>query len=294
MPLRDWNPFARRAGSEAREPPALAAALADLGRLTSARPELAPAGMSLGRVLRAAFLAPAPEPHFDADPELVLDAWRAGVPAFRAGDVPPPLDSDDLRARALAVLDALDADNPRAAPLGDALRAGRADLHAWAADALVARTDALDGVCAASGLDAALARSVLRLSLLPVLAPLAGALDALRPEGLWGRGECPGCGGPAALGESRGLEQRRRWRCGVCAADWAGDRLRCPFCGETDHRRLSYRFAEDRPDAERLCVCETCGGRLAVVATLTPLSAPGLLVAELAAVHLGLADDGGT
>ncbi len=36
----------------------------------------------------------------------------------------------------------------------------------------------------------------------------------------------------------------------------------------------------------RLVVCDSCEFRLKVVSTLGPLSAPGLLVAELATAHL--------
>ena len=295
MPLRDWNPFARPpAGARpgpAGDPPDLAAALDDLGRLGSARPELADAGRTLAAVLRAAFLPPPVVPSGDADgpdpdPDLLLAAWRAGVPAFRAGDAPPPIDADDLRSRALAVASCLSPGNPHAGPLIAALRDGRADPLAWAVDALADRADLVDAAAASAGLDPPLARSVLRLSLLPVLSARSRRLAPLRPEGAWDRGDCPHCGGPPTLGESRGLEQRRYWRCGVCAADWGGGRLRCPFCGESDHRRLHYRYAEGEENRFRLSLCDACGGGLKVVSTLKPISPPGLLVAELAAAHL--------
>jgi hypothetical protein len=269
-------------------PAALAPALADLERLCAARPELAGAGRVLGRVLLAAFrgesLDAEPAPHANAD--LIVAAWRSGVPAFRAGDSPPRLDPDDLRARAVAVCEALGGENPRAGALRDAVLARLVDLHAWAVAALGGCTNVVSEGAEALGLDDALARSVLRLALLPPLARHSAGLAGLRTEGLWARGDCPNCGGPPTLAESRGLEQRRFWRCGVCAADWPGDRLRCPFCGETDHRRLRYRFVEGEQDRERLALCDTCGEGLPVVSTLAPLSTPGLLVAELATAHL--------
>jgi hypothetical protein len=282
--LRDFNPFARR---EEPTPPALAAALSDLDRLATDRPELAAAGLSLAAVLRASFLVPPPELPVHADPSLIVAAWRAGMPAFRAGDSPPALDRDDLRARALAVLETLRAENPLARPFLKALRDGSADPHAWALEALADRPEAVDEQAGAIGVDPALARSVLRLALLPPLSRLSGALAPLRPEGLWTRGDCPHCGSPPVLAESRGLEQRRFWRCGLCAADWEGERLRCPFCGETDHRRLHYRYAEGEQDRYRLSLCDACAGRLKVISTLTPIPAPGLLVVELMTVHLG-------
>ncbi|MCA1685211.1 MAG: formate dehydrogenase accessory protein FdhE [Planctomycetia bacterium] len=291
MALRDWNPFTRR-DDPAPLPPALASALADLDRLSADRPELAGASLALSRVLRAAFLAPAPVTGLHADPELIAAAWRTGVPAFRAGDAPPALDRDDLRARATSVVESLGAGNPHALPLLKALRDGSVAPHAWALSALSDRPEAVDDQAAALGLDPSLVRSVLRLTLLASLAGLSEALAAIRPEGLWTRGHCPNCGSPPALSESRGLEQRRYWRCGVCAAGWEGERLRCPFCDETDHRRLHYRFAEGEQDRYRLALCDTCGGRLKVISTLAPIPAPGLLVAELTTLHLDATDDG--
>ena len=278
-----WNPFTKPV--EPPPSPEVSAALADLERLVAERPELAPAARSLSNVIRAAFFDPVPDGSTHADPELLHAAWRSGVPAFRAGESPPALDAGDLRSRVVAVLDVLRAGNPLAGPFLDALKAGRADPHAWA----VAWLSDL-AIDVPPDIDEALARSVLRLSMLPVLSRVSGRLAPHRPDGLWSRGDCPNCGEPPSLAESRGLEQRRYWRCGLCAADWEGGRFRCPFCGEDDHRRLSYLFAEGEQDRYRLSVCASCGGRLKVVSTLAPLSAPALLVAELATVHLDLAE----
>lgn len=291
MALRDLNPFARRKEPPPSPSPALASALSDLDRLCGDRPELAGAGRSLARVLRAAFLAPTPEIPLHADPELIAGAWRAGVPAFRAGDAPPALDPDDLRSRGLAVVEALGDVNPHAERLRAALRNGAADLSAWAIDAIEDRAKHVDGRAIELDLDPLLTRSVLRLAVLPSLAAVSSLLAAFRPEGLWTRGDCPNCGGPPVLAESRGLEQRRYWRCGLCASGWEGERLRCPFCGEKDHRNLHYQFVEGEQDRYRLALCDSCGGALKVVSTLRPISAPGLLVAELATAHLDFAEE---
>jgi hypothetical protein len=49
-------------------------------------------------------------------------------------------------------------------------------------------------------------------------------------------------------------------------------------------------FVEGEQDRFRLAICQRCGFRLKIVATLTPLSPPSLLVAELAAIHLDFID----
>ncbi len=94
------------------------------------------------------------------------------------------------------------------------------------------------------------------------------------------------------LAESRGLEQRIHLRCGLCAADWPGERLRCPSCGEVESKALHYSFVEGEQDRCRLAHCDTCLYDWKVVSTLTALSAPAMIVADLATVHLDLlADD---
>ncbi|MFO0952753.1 MAG: formate dehydrogenase accessory protein FdhE [Isosphaeraceae bacterium] len=298
MPLSDlFGHFRRRnepnaSGAARPFPPDLARALENLDRLVAERPELAPSGRTLGKVLTAAFSEPVPEPEKPhAEVDLLIQAWRAGVPAFRAGETPPAVDPDGLRRRVLGVVECLCETNPTAPALADALRSGRADPHAWAQEVLGQAQEPTAPGLDRMGLHGALAPAALRLGLLPLLEAHTRRLDGLRPDGIWTRGDCPHCGGPPSLAESRGLEQRRFWRCGVCAAGWPGDRLRCPFCDETDHRRLSYRFVEGEQDRMRLDLCETCGGRLRVVSTLRPISAPGLLVAELATAHLDALGD---
>ena len=282
--LRDRlrNPWGRREAPSS----ALVSALADIERLSRERPELAKLGRSLAGLLEAAFAGPILDARWDVDSDLLVSAWRQGVRAFRAGESPPEIDRDDLRARALAVCEVLREEDPQARALREAIRQGRLDVSSWALAELTGPSEPLGSATEAIGVDRVLARSVVRLALLPVLSRLSERLASIRPEGIWERGDCPNCGNAPALAESRGLEQGRRWRCGLCSADWAGHRLRCPFCDETDHRQLHYRFAEGEPDRYRLGLCDSCGGSLIVVATLSSLSSPGLLVAELATAHL--------
>jgi len=280
---------ASRSESRGVEPSgALATALLDLDRLVVRRPELSSVGKTLGEVLRAAFSKPAAGIPLHPEPALIVDAWRAGLPAFRAGNSAPHVPSVDLQTRALAICEVTSRENPKAVVLSKSIRDGTANLDRWATLAIAGTLETSE----IAAIDSALARSVLRLALLPALAELSERLSKLRPEFLWTRGDCPHCGGPPLLAESRGIDQRRHWRCGFCAADWRGERLRCAFCGETDHRRLHYRFVEGEQERCRLSLCESCGGGLPVVSTLGSVSAPGLLVLELETAHLdALLDD---
>ena len=90
------------------------------------------------------------------------------------------------------------------------------------------------------------------------------------------------------LAESRGLEQRISYRCGLCAADWPGERLGCPSCGEAASKALHHSFIEGEQERCRLAHCDTCLYDWKVVSTLTALSPPAMIVADLATVHLDL------
>src|SRR5262249_45021716 len=111
----------------------------------------------------------------------------------------------------------------------------------------------------------------------------------LRAGRAWEPGYCPTCGSWPLLGEFRGLEQTRWLRCGLCASEWEFARLQCPFCGTRDHRALGYLHVEGEETKCRAATCEECRGYVKMQATLFALSAPQLLVADVATLHLDLA-----
>lgn len=266
--------------------PELAPALADLDRLARDRPELASAATALGRVLSAAFGSPPrlirtfafdeTSPEYDD----VMRAWGSGGTAF--AKVSPEFDPDDLRRRSSAISEALKPDNPAAGRLVGAEIDGRA----------IARGDESGPIAVAErlGVPADLAASIARLAVLPALAGCSASLAPHRPEVLEDAAHCPHCGRLPALAESRGLEGLRFLRCGVCAASWPARRLGCVVCGEADPAAIRSLFVEGEGARHRLVVCHACGFRLKVVSTLGALSAPGILVAELAMVQLDFVD----
>lgn len=287
----DRNPLHRLLGLQREDLPAdLAAAVGDLERLGRERPALAAASAQLGAVLRAAFAPAATEgaaggqEGADVLREAVAAAARDGTPLFRVA--PPTVSDPALAGRSAAICRALGPVNRAAAPLRAAIRGGIVAPGAWARAVLAGEPGTIEAQARQSGLAPELAASVLRLALLPALAAGSAIADAMRLEGAWAGGDCPNCGSRPLLAESRGLEQRRFLRCGLCAADWPFERLRCPACGEGDHRALRWAFVEGEEDRFRLFLCDACGNRLKVVSTLSRLSPAGLLVAELATAHL--------
>ena len=284
----DPRTFLDRLGRRPKPSAELIGALADLDKLGAERPDLEVPARSLSRLLEAAFLSPDASRIVPIDLEALLRGWSEGTPAFRAH--PPELDEPGLivRARSIAkVIGSRDAQTLR-----DALRKGRIDLVSIAREVLAGRPESVAQRSAEVGVDPDLTASVLRLSLLPALSRISVAMDRARPEGAWARGDCPACGSRPLLAESRGLEQRIVYRCGLCAGDWPGGRLRCPSCGESSPNRLRYSFVDGEQERLRLARCDSCSYHWKVVSTLTPLSAPGLLVSDLASIHLDILGEG--
>jgi Protein involved in formate dehydrogenase formation len=301
-----WNPFSRSIGHDrsveraaGRWAAPLQAALADLERLIAARPELDSPGRTLARILWASFDRRAwslrTDFHLSSNGSSleingVPIAWEQRRPvlhdlALDFADVP-------LAEAALAIVRALQ-EEKRAAARGfeQSVLSAPERVAAWARWTLCGETEHLTAVLRELELDATFVESVLRVLLLPELAPLAEKVCAGLAEVKWPHGWCPLCGASPALVESRGLEERRYLRCDQCGGDWPWTRFRCPFCDETDHRRLRYQYLEGEGERYRRAICDRCGRRIKIAATLAPLSPPGLLVAELASIHLDLIDD---
>jgi FdhE protein len=248
-------------------------------------------------LLEAAFGRPAiPSlvPPLDGSNELDLirASWESGQPAV-AGLI-DRLDGATLIERLLSVCEVIRGNgSPTAEGIRSLFQRNPNSALDWAKGSLRPSPDLLEKLVASSGLklDLAQVEAALRLALLPGLADFSRRLCSLLVDATWPHGTCPVCGSAPALAESRGLTQSRHLRCDRCAADWPCGRLLCPFCGASDHRSQRYAFIEQEQDRHRLAICDACGGRLKVVATIVPLSPPGLLVAELAAAHLDFIGD---
>lgn len=281
------NLLNRLLGRPAALAPEMAAALTDLARLAQDRPTLQGPAAFLMEVLPRLFEEPVREQPPAIAAEHAARKREGGTPLLRGES--RKIDTPSFRSRWQHVCEALrHQGNVMAPPLADAIRQGKLDaatLADWLLDArlseLYARADAL-------GLDAGLTQVVLRLTLYPVLVHWRTALSASLPLAGWLRGCCPICGSQPLLGEFRGLEQIRFLRCGHCAAEWEFPRLACPFCPNRDHHGLGYVHVEGEEARCRIAVCESCRGYVKMISTLTSLTAPGLLAADVATLHLDL------
>jgi FdhE protein len=278
--LRKWF------GSRPAPPAHLTAAIEDVEKLARDRPSLHGSCKVLATLLVELFA----EPATDRPPFLAAEDAQAklsaGIPLLRAATA-VPVDQATFRRRFLAVCAALqqkDAD-----VLAGDLCKKNLDPIALLGEVLAGRPETVSMQAEALGLDPSLVATVLRLTALPELVKFAQDCGQLRQGNSWEYGYCPTCGSWPLLAEARGLEQLRFLRCGLCGTAWEGGRFRCLYCGNQDHRSLGYFHVEGEEDRLRAATCDVCRGYVKVISTLTALSLPHLLIADLGSLHLDLA-----
>jgi FdhE protein len=278
-------------GRSPRLPAEIDEALADLDRHLAARPTLAAPIALLRDVLPVLYEQPTPKSEIrnPKSEESMAAKLAAGIPLLR--DETLQIDATALRRRWLGICAAVQRhqNSDAGEALANAVTHDRLSLDELVGHVLAGRPEEIHTLADRLGLDAGLTTAVLGLALFPALDQINDALAPLRQGVRWERGNCPTCGSWPLLGEFRGLEQTRFMRCGLCAAEWEFPRLQCPFCAERDHRQLGYLSVEGEESRCRAATCDACRGYLKMVSTLTRLTGPALLVANVATVHLDLA-----
>jgi FdhE protein len=84
--------------------------------------------------------------------------------------------------------------------------------------------------------------------------------ENLRPQinySLWLKGSCPVCGHKPLAAKLRKEEGLRLLQCSLCQTQWWFLRLKCAFCGNTDHEKLQYLYLEE-DRGRRVDVCDSC------------------------------------
>jgi FdhE protein len=145
----------------------------------------------------------------------------------------------------------------------------------------------LDGITQ-EGVSLELLLTLIPYSLMPTLQAYANQLKSFVELDVWTRGNCPICGAWPALSELRGADQIRYLRCSLCGGDWAYPLLRCPYCENSDHKRLEYFFIEGEEKKYRVYVCEACKGYVKVFPALDPTPAGLLSLEDLATLHFDM------
>ena len=262
--------------------------VAQLQQLAEERPELTSPAELYAELLPKLFDVDGTHQPIIIDPEPAAKQLAFGVPLFRATH--PDLNARVIREswqKACAVLERhRDAKQPR--DLADAVSQGKVEPTTALRGLFDHGLSQLQAQLRSIGLDEMLGITVLRLCALPLLQQLTGSLESLVSRSRWSHGYCPVCGSVPLLAEMRGLDQTRWLRCGLCATGWQIDRIFCPFCAGRDHKQLQVFYVEGEEQKRWIAACDACGSYVKSRATLTPLKACELLVAEVELFHLDL------
>jgi len=117
-------------------------------------------------------------------------------------------------------------------------------------------TKTLAGAERGEAADTTLAEAAADLALRPYLEWAAAQLLDSIDLAAWKHGSCPICGGEPDFASLDTESGARRLLCSRCTTEWTYRRVGCPFCGTSDHTKISYHPSED--GAYRLYVCEEC------------------------------------
>ena len=103
---------------------------------------------------------------------------------------------------------------------------------------------------------------------------------------IWLRGYCPLCGSLPQMSELKG-EGKRYFLCSFCNFEWSSERLRCPFCENTDHKKLHYLYAEGQ-EAYRVDLCDKCKKYTKTVDSRKLDYEPDLNLEDIITIHLDI------
>jgi FdhE protein len=102
----------------------------------------------------------------------------------------------------------------------------------------------------------------------------------------WLRGYCPVCGSPPQISLLKD-EGQRFCLCSFCGFEWPSERLKCPFCENTDHNKLHYFYAEGQ-EARRVDLCDNCHQYIKTVDARKLDYEPDLAIEDIVTIHLDI------
>ncbi len=78
-------------------------------------------------------------------------------------------------------------------------------------------------------------------------------------ELMWSTGKCPACDSYPAMSRLERETGTRYYWCTLCNTQWKDKRIKCPFCGTEEQKKLDFFFIEDG-SPYRADVCRECKG----------------------------------
>jgi FdhE protein len=144
----------------------------------------------------------------------------------------------------------------------------------------------LDSVIRDFAIDRAILKFLIHMSIYPSLHAHAEMLKAQIDLKKWLRGYCPICGSPPHISQFK-AEGQRYYTCSFCGFEWPGERLKCPFCENSDHTKLHYFYTED-DEAHRIDICNACNQYIKTVDSRKLDYEPDLGMEDIVSIHLDI------
>jgi len=135
-------------------------------------------------------------------------------------------------------------------------------------------------------IDKTILKFLVHSSIQPSLAANVERLKDRVDEKNWLKGYCPICGSLPQISELKG-EGKRYLLCSFCGFQWPVERLKCPFCENSEHEKLHYLYAEGK-EAYRVDLCDNCSRYIKTVDSRKLGYEPDLDLEDITTVHLDI------
>lgn len=175
------------------------------------------------------------------------------------------LDMDSAATLFKNICRSLQRNNKKVAPeikkINQAIRKSEIDLEDLFGKLIAGDKEYLDSIGEKTELNRWLLLFLAENSINPLLEAYAEKLKGYVDQKFWFKGYCPVCGSAPVLGELKnveGLEGAKFLVCSSCSFKWRFNRLKCPFCGNEDQKKLRYFNTEADGKGYRVDVCEEC------------------------------------
>ena len=106
-------------------------------------------------------------------------------------------------------------------------------------------------------LDSEIITFVIFMSLSPFYSMNMKQINKKVDFSLWRESYCPVCGQTAVIARHRSEDGARVFECWLCHAEWIYPRLECPYCHNSDQKKLRF-FYVTGDKARQVHVCEKC------------------------------------
>ena len=144
----------------------------------------------------------------------------------------------------------------------------------------------LDLVLRDFAIDKAVLKFLIHMSIYPSLHTHAEMLKDQINLKQWLRGYCPICSSLPLMSQFN-TEGQRSYICSFCGFEWPGERLKCPFCENSDHTKLHYFYAEG-DEAYRVDICDACNQYIKTVDSRKLDYEPDLGLEDIVTIHLDI------